>query len=147
MGIAFFSRTQNKDHRSSSDGRNGRVPTRSRTSSSITSIVCHLICYSMDIILYPNFIMKFLHTVYMLAGLLIGESNSHTSPCICTTVPCPVVGNNSLEEGGGGAGVYQVHNSLGIFGGKHSVCYDYVKRSGYGNRNYQLHPGVFSNAG
>tara|TARA_R110002074_G_scaffold27913_2_gene80644 strand:- start:56 stop:658 length:603 start_codon:yes stop_codon:yes gene_type:complete len=68
----------------------------------------------MDIILYPNFIMKLLHTVYMLVGVLVGESNSHTSPCICTTVPCPVVGNNSLEEGGGGAGVYQYINHSGF---------------------------------
>ena len=98
----------------------------------------------MDIILYPNFIMKLLHTVYMLVGVLVGESNSHTSPCICTTVPCPVVGNNSLEEGGGGAGVYQYINHSGFFSGKHSVRNDYVKGSGYGNRNDNMHPGIFS---
>jgi hypothetical protein len=39
-----------------------------------------------------------------------------TSTCVCTTVPCPVVGANYLNIGGGGTGTYyyELHNSIPV---------------------------------
>jgi hypothetical protein len=42
-----------------------------------------------------------------IAGLLLGaEARPSSTTCVCTTVPCPVEGKNSLNAGGGGAGTY-----------------------------------------
>eukprot|EP01036_Dinobryon_divergens_P025367 gene25367-33907_t len=47
------------------------------------------------------------------ASELRGEASS---TCFCTTVPCPVAGDNSLTEGGGGVGVYTytLHNNYPV---------------------------------
>ena len=37
-----------------------------------------------------------------------------TTTCVCTTVPCPVVGLNTLTEGGGSLGYYTYVNHNGI---------------------------------
>ena len=50
--------------------------------------------------------MKILTLVCFLLGLGVEKTQAYTSPCVCTTVPCPVDGNNSLAQGGGGTGVY-----------------------------------------
>ena len=50
--------------------------------------------------------MRFTPLACLLLTLRVEESQAHSSACICTTVPCPVDGNNSLAEGGGGTGVY-----------------------------------------
>jgi hypothetical protein len=50
--------------------------------------------------------MKFVALTCLLLNLGIEEIRANSSVCVCTTVPCPVDGNNSLTEGGGGTGVY-----------------------------------------
>ena len=40
-------------------------------------------------------------------------STSSDSTCVCTTVPCPVPGNNYIEEGGGGQGKYRYTDHQG----------------------------------
>lgn len=42
--------------------------------------------------------------------------NATSSPCICTSVPCPVPGANYLVEGGGGTGTYyySLHNNIPV---------------------------------
>lgn len=42
------------------------------------------------------------------------EFNLSGSACVCTTVPCPVPGNNYLTEGGGSTGTYYYTNHNGI---------------------------------
>lgn len=43
-------------------------------------------------------------------------NSTTTSTCICTTVPCPVVGTNSLTLAGGGkmSYVYASHNGIAV---------------------------------
>jgi hypothetical protein len=51
--------------------------------------------------------MKF--SLVSVAGVLLASSvdaRASSSTCVCTTVPCPVEGKNSLNAGGGGPGVY-----------------------------------------
>ena len=38
---------------------------------------------------------------------------ANTSMCVCTTVPCPISGNNTISIGGGGYGDYQYSNHNG----------------------------------
>jgi len=43
---------------------------------------------------------------------LTNNSTESTNTCVCTTVPCPVSGNNYLTESGStGTYVYATHNS------------------------------------
>lgn len=42
----------------------------------------------------------------LICSLIYGNAEFGASPCICTTVPCPVQGNNIITEGGGGYGSY-----------------------------------------
>jgi hypothetical protein len=62
--------------------------------------------------------MKFVALVCLLLNLGIEETQTHTTECICTTVPCPVNGNNSLTEGGGSTGVYHyiTHSGFPVVG-------------------------------
>ena len=52
----------------------------------------------------------------MTLGLAYGRPLKNSSPCICTTVPCPAQGNNILTEGGGGYGsyYYATHDTLPV---------------------------------
>jgi len=49
-------------------------------------------------------------------GLIASVSalNNTASACVCTTVPCPVAGNNYLTEGGGSTGTYYYESHNGI---------------------------------
>jgi hypothetical protein len=41
------------------------------------------------------------------AGIILAaDARPSSTTCVCTTVPCPVEGKNSLNAGGGGEGVY-----------------------------------------
>ena len=62
--------------------------------------------------------MKFVALVCLLLNLGIEETQTHSTECICTTVPCPVNGNNSLTEGGGSTGVYHyiTHSGFPVVG-------------------------------
>jgi hypothetical protein len=53
-------------------------------------------------------------TVFTLLVSFISVINGFTSSCVCTTVPCPVVGVNYLTEGGGGKGTYNYVSHNGI---------------------------------
>jgi len=61
-------------------------------------------------------------TVFMLAviGMVMAADNvivnNNATTCVCTTVPCPVAGNNYLTEGGGAVGtyVYVTHNGHAV---------------------------------
>mmetsp|Transcript_16920 Transcript_16920/g.25517 ORF Transcript_16920/g.25517 Transcript_16920/m.25517 type:complete len:188 (+) Transcript_16920:71-634(+) len=48
------------------------------------------------------------YTQIVIVLSFIGSSIAafNSSSCVCTTVPCPVVGPNYLTEGGGGQGIY-----------------------------------------
>lgn len=43
-------------------------------------------------------------------------NSTSSSPCVCTTVPCPVEGANYLQEGGGGTGTYwyKMHGDIPV---------------------------------
>ena len=44
------------------------------------------------------------------------QLNATSSSCVCTSVPCPIVGANYLTEGGGGTGTYyySLHNNIPV---------------------------------
>ena len=47
-----------------------------------------------------------IRTILFFFGLVYTLKVDSASQCICTTVPCPVEGNNTITEGGGGEGYY-----------------------------------------
>ena len=55
-------------------------------------------------------------TFYIISVFLVGVS-SQESPCVCTTVPCPVIGENDIVMGNGGVQmsyVYELHNTMPV---------------------------------
>eukprot|EP01040_Poterioochromonas_malhamensis_P008133 gene8133-8797_t len=56
-------------------------------------------------------LLLFLPTIFAWTENLRGQSNT---TCVCTTVPCPVAGANSLSVGGGSTGTYNYVNHNGI---------------------------------
>lgn len=62
--------------------------------------------------------LNILASVLMLADTyFVNYVNGYvSSSCVCTTVPCPVQGNNYLTEGGGGTGTYYyvLHNNIPV---------------------------------
>jgi len=56
--------------------------------------------------------------IFVSSMLVITNSqlNATSSSCVCTTVSCPISGNNYLNEGGGGTGTYyySLHNNIPV---------------------------------
>ena len=57
-----------------------------------------------------------IRTIFFLFSLVFENMVDSASQCICTTVPCPVQGNNIITEGGGGYGSYYyiMHNDYPV---------------------------------
>jgi len=58
-----------------------------------------------------------LRTLYIISFFFSGSSLLQESPCVCTTVPCPQVGENEIVMGNGGVQmtyVYESHNNIPV---------------------------------
>ena len=52
-----------------------------------------------------------MNKIFILALIMSCVKVFGTTSCICTTVPCPIVGENTLLEGLSGKGVYNYENN------------------------------------
>ena len=61
-------------------------------------------------------VINMIRSMILFIYLIYGNAEYRASPCICTTVPCPVQGNNILMEGYGeyGSYYYEIHGNYPV---------------------------------